>query len=986
MNGWTTTRERYPAKRPAQPAPTQQRETDSLATLQRAVGNQALQAVARAGSLPSEVTRALVARHGNQAIQRLAQALQRRADESPDERPGEAPALGERIRAAQGRGAPLDPGMRGRLGQGLGADLSAVRVHTDEEADHLSQAVDAVAFTSGADIFFRSGTYDPHSAAGTHLLAHEVTHAVQQARGPVAGTPAPGGVAISDPSDHFERKAEATAAPLLAAAVAQRPAATAGPDDAAAGPLRLQRHALGRSALAAAVAQAHGTPVPIQRHSSWEHKILGDIKPEDLQVIAAGRDVKEAEQQSVKGATVQLGGVGGNRAVNMANVLHVLEQEIRRLTYFRNVPPRDASPQEVKRLQDLDRESRVGQAQKKMDKATTVQGKVAGAQGVGHALSADATWQVTLVEISFADGKKDVVSYGEMNTLADIFGTPEEISRTDSKRFHQILQGIRQQTLLNMMELHKEISGKNKYASKLNPLKVGEGFSGTVGSTGRGPSLAGELRLMGVLGRGKLAEGENILPKSGKQETSYTSTLGRNACHFAPESWHSWASYHQKAEQFAQVAWTAKQKAEGNRAQLETAQKNPDEKMGQKQRIQLHQGLMDLASNNDEAARLAANQALLQNGFGDHYLQDSYAAGHLINKTEIMKWFVNWVAANPRHLPILSEDKWRRLQAVANQQGGIGAVAAQYDKDQPGQIQARDPQSVENRQGDWQDRFGALGLTIPTSVRVGTPGQKALLYWQQTPGLFNKMTPRKLQEHEGLGANAASNTLDAMVRDGVARETDKTEKGTGQPLFTLEERYRPHQENQARFSHTAAKLKHGDDTEKQKGAQGYERMTAAVTYADYHEFLNNAYLQASTNVLHDKFCLEGLDVTTAANQPVFKVYGDDSMLQKGSAHGVGESARTAEMSRNRIRDLIATGHSAHQMTDISTRFPSHVEWAGHVLSLAGWHTGGTLKALCESELFRQAAESAKGWATRQKGDVGKISKDDIKRIHQGEAF
>jgi hypothetical protein len=72
------------------------------------------------------------------------------------------------------------------LEAGLGADLSSVRVHTGGEADHLARSVDAVAFTTGSAIFFRSGAYNPGTSVGLHLLAHEATHTMQQAAGPVA--------------------------------------------------------------------------------------------------------------------------------------------------------------------------------------------------------------------------------------------------------------------------------------------------------------------------------------------------------------------------------------------------------------------------------------------------------------------------------------------------------------------------------------------------------------------------------------------------------------------------------------------------------------------------------------------------------------------------------------------------------------------------------------------------------------------------------
>lgn len=121
------------------------------------------------------------------------------------------PGLAARIRAAGANGrAPAAPSLA-RLEAGLGEDLSGVQVHTDAEADRLAQAVDATAFTSGRDIFFRSGAYDPGSDAGLRLLAHEAAHAAQQAQGPVAGTPTLGGVQVSHPGDPFEEKARQAA-------------------------------------------------------------------------------------------------------------------------------------------------------------------------------------------------------------------------------------------------------------------------------------------------------------------------------------------------------------------------------------------------------------------------------------------------------------------------------------------------------------------------------------------------------------------------------------------------------------------------------------------------------------------------------------------------------------------------------------------------------------------------------------------------------
>ena len=119
--------------------------------------------------------------------------------------------LAQRITAA-GDGQPIAETPRRTLESGLRADLSPVRVHADGEADVLARAMQARAFTTGPHIFFRSGTYDSASEAGMRLLAHEATHTVQQRAGPVAGTPIPGGVALSTPGDPFEQAAERAAA------------------------------------------------------------------------------------------------------------------------------------------------------------------------------------------------------------------------------------------------------------------------------------------------------------------------------------------------------------------------------------------------------------------------------------------------------------------------------------------------------------------------------------------------------------------------------------------------------------------------------------------------------------------------------------------------------------------------------------------------------------------------------------------------------
>jgi len=121
------------------------------------------------------------------------------------------PDTARRIQQASQSGRPIEPMARAQLEQRFGVDLGAIRVHTDGAADTLSHELHANAFTTGSEIFFRSGAYEPASHAGLKLLAHEVVHTLQQASGPVNGVPAPGGVVVSEPGDNYERAAEATA-------------------------------------------------------------------------------------------------------------------------------------------------------------------------------------------------------------------------------------------------------------------------------------------------------------------------------------------------------------------------------------------------------------------------------------------------------------------------------------------------------------------------------------------------------------------------------------------------------------------------------------------------------------------------------------------------------------------------------------------------------------------------------------------------------
>ena len=121
--------------------------------------------------------------------------IQRQAEEpeeeEEEEEPIQAKAAGDRamevsagleadINNARGSGQPLPDSVRSSLEPRLGHDFSQVHIHADAKADELSQQLGARAFTTGNDVFFREGAYQPSSEDGRGLIAHELTHVVQQ--------------------------------------------------------------------------------------------------------------------------------------------------------------------------------------------------------------------------------------------------------------------------------------------------------------------------------------------------------------------------------------------------------------------------------------------------------------------------------------------------------------------------------------------------------------------------------------------------------------------------------------------------------------------------------------------------------------------------------------------------------------------------------------------------------------------------------------
>jgi cell division septation protein DedD len=116
--------------------------------------------------------------------------------------------------ALRSPGQPLDPRTRSLMESRFQHDFSAVRVHTGVRAAESSQSLGANAWALGNHLVFANGRYDPRTPEGQHLLAHELTHVIQQQHAPAADPQTD--LEVSEPGDAAEREAESVAGQVVA--------------------------------------------------------------------------------------------------------------------------------------------------------------------------------------------------------------------------------------------------------------------------------------------------------------------------------------------------------------------------------------------------------------------------------------------------------------------------------------------------------------------------------------------------------------------------------------------------------------------------------------------------------------------------------------------------------------------------------------------------------------------------------------------------
>ena len=117
-------------------------------------------------------------------VQRKCEACEKEEKVQKKEGPGSeavvSPSIESRLSSASGSGTALPDRVRNSMESSVGVDFSNVKIHTDSNAVQMSKDLKAQAFTLGSDIYFNNGKYNPENKDGQHLLAHELTHVVQQ--------------------------------------------------------------------------------------------------------------------------------------------------------------------------------------------------------------------------------------------------------------------------------------------------------------------------------------------------------------------------------------------------------------------------------------------------------------------------------------------------------------------------------------------------------------------------------------------------------------------------------------------------------------------------------------------------------------------------------------------------------------------------------------------------------------------------------------
>ena len=590
----------------------------------------------------------------------------------------------------------------------------------------------------------------------------------------------------------------------------------------------------------------------IRRHAAFEHYMLGQLPPRQLAKIPAVRDARDNAAQQKNKDNGKGGGLlaQDTRQSAKTEVLHLIDMEMERLWRYKE------NPEALNSMAD-----QMGQVFK--GAAEEGQEDVYGpGQAVPKRDLRDDEYDVPIVVLTCANDETLVVSYSEMNTMPDLFGNPEAIGKTPKANVLALLQGVRQQLYIELSNLRAELDPVGGGKNQLHSRGIDGDFDGAQGPRAQAVNeKAYEIRTEKQVNTATTREGD--------ENEQYFSALERNACHFAPESWAQWRGYHDKAMQLAAGAASWRSIANGS----------PDK--DDKETYEAH------------AAKLA-NEAMIQNSFGEHYLQDSFAAGHLIDKTKIMQWFTLWLH-NQGHELGTSE--------AAKVQWSMAIHAAGLDL-------TSNPQRLHDKgvRGEFANATEAAG----EMNMQATPELKFMVRWRAmaktTPNLV-EIDVRQAQDLFGLGARQAQTFFTALVTKGFISKNWFGAKYSMKKAILNNKAY------DAKVGVGGGDL--GDT------AAGHS--ASEFNLASLKELMSNAYIGASTKFFHDMFCKEGLQVETLGGDDLGRIYGDSNMMNAGGQLGLEWSAETSKRSREAVFDVIRGGQAAHTTAEIEARFPKRVK-------------------------------------------------------------
>lgn len=364
----------------------------------------------------------------------------------------------------------------------------------------------------------------------------------------------------------------------------------------------------------------------IHRHASKEHYMLGSMTPAQIRSIADAKENVEVTGRTGFGSSFKDWKNGKKKPPPAAlkDALDTVQEQIGALNNWRAASTINPDPAQV---------------------------------GKGDT-AYDHHWGGQMVTITCADGDL-VTTVGELNALPDFFGSFEDLRQVDRSVAFKTLQVIRRESYVYLKSLEAQLQGLTYTYNRKTESFAGIEKNNVSLPSGKLPKFGNDAA--DVLQTATMLEGDGN-EQGLDADIGAEATLGRNACHFPPESWLRWREHHDQARQLIASA--------ADVADLEAK----------------------------------ANKAIAMNAFGEHYLQDSFAGGHLINKGFVMAVAMEHSSAVTKKVRGMTDAQIASVQKATKHGKAYDLPAAAQQKvtghagpgnamDDPN-IRARDPQTA----------------------------------------------------------------------------------------------------------------------------------------------------------------------------------------------------------------------------------------------------------------------------------------------------